>query len=51
MAARFEPTPSPLFQEVVNVIVGMSWRPELSVEEIPAPAKIAPISVAISAEL
>ena len=50
MAARFEPTPSPLFQEVVNVIVGMSWRPELSVEEIPAPAKIAPFSVAISAE-
>ena len=51
MAARFEPTPSPLFQEVVNVIVGMSWRPELSVEEIPAPAKIAPFSVAISAEV
>ncbi|PFG16617.1 Protein of unknown function (DUF3000) [Propionicimonas paludicola] len=51
MAARFEPTPSPLFQEVVNAIVGMSWRPELSVEEIPAPAKIAPFSVAISAEV
>jgi len=29
----------------------MSWRPELSVEEIPAPAKIAPFSVAISAEV
>jgi len=29
----------------------MSWRPELSVEEIPAPAKIAPFSVAISGEV
>lgn len=51
MAARFEPTPSPLFQDVVTAIVEMSWRPELSVEEIPAPAKIAPFSVAISAEV
>lgn len=51
MAARFEPTPSPLFQDVVTAIVGMSWRPELRVEEIPAPAKIAPFSVAISAEV
>lgn len=51
MAARFEPTPSPLFQDVVTAIVGMSWRPELAVEEIPAPAKIAPFSVAISAEV
>jgi Protein of unknown function (DUF3000). len=51
VAARFEPTPSPLFQDVVTAIVGMSWRPELRVEEIPAPAKIAPFSVAISAEV
>jgi len=51
VAARFEPTPSPLFQDVVTAIVGMSWRPELSVEEIPAPAKIAPFSVAISGEV
>jgi len=35
----------------VTAIVGMSWRPELSVEEIPAPAKIAPFSVAISGEV
>jgi hypothetical protein len=51
VAARFEPTPSPLFQDVVTAIVEMSWRPELSVEEIPAPAKIAPFSVAISADV
>jgi hypothetical protein len=30
---------------------GMSWRTELMIEEIPAPGKIAPYSVAIAAEL
>lgn len=29
----------------------MSWRPEVSIEEIPSPQRIAPYSVAISAEV
>lgn len=32
-------------------MLNMSWRPELSVEQIPAPGKIAPFASAISAEL
>lgn len=35
----------------MQAILGMSWRPELKVEEIPAPQKIAPFAVAISAEV
>lgn len=35
----------------MQAILGMSWRAELKVEEIPAPQKIAPFAVAISAEV
>ncbi len=35
----------------MQTILTTSWRPELKVEEIPAPAKIAPFAVAISAEV
>lgn len=35
----------------MQTILTTSWRPELTVEEIPAPAKIAPFAVAISAEV
>lgn len=35
----------------MQAILGMTWRPELTVEEIPAPQKIAPFAVAISAEV
>ncbi len=41
----------PLFENAVQAILAMSWRPELKVEEIPAPQKIAPFAVAISAEV
>ncbi|MCA0294345.1 MAG: DUF3000 domain-containing protein [Actinobacteria bacterium] len=51
MAARQEPSTPPLFDTAVQAILGMSWRPELKVEEIPAPQKIAPFAVAISAEV
>ncbi|MCB0911551.1 MAG: DUF3000 domain-containing protein [Propionibacteriaceae bacterium] len=51
MAARREPSTPPLFETAVQAILGMSWRPELKVEEIPAPQKIAPYAVAISADL
>jgi DUF3000 family protein len=49
-AGREQSTP-PLFDIAVQAILEMSWRPELKVEEIPAPAKIAPFAVAISAEV
>lgn len=41
----------PLFEMAVETLLTMPWRPELTVEEIPAPAKIAPFAVAISAEI
>jgi len=50
VAGREQSTP-PLFDMAVQAILNMSWRPELKVEEIPAPAKIAPFAVAISAEV
>ncbi|HEY3410611.1 MAG TPA: DUF3000 domain-containing protein [Propionicimonas sp.] len=50
VAGREQSTP-PLFDIAVQAILNMSWRPELEVEEIPAPAKIAPFAVAISAEV
>jgi hypothetical protein len=51
VAARREPSLPPLFETAVQAIFGMTWRPELKVEEIPAPQKIAPFAVAISAEV
>jgi len=51
VAARREPSTPPLFEAAVEAILGMSWRSELKVEEIPAPQKIAPYAVAISAEV
>lgn len=51
MAASREQITPPLFETAVQAILTMSWRPELKVEEIPAPAKIAPFAVAISAEV
>jgi hypothetical protein len=47
---RWEKSPT-LFDSVVAEIRSMVWRGELTIEEIPAPAKIAPYSVAISADL
>ncbi len=51
VAARREPSAPPLFETAVQAILGMTWRSELRVEEIPAPQKIAPFAVAISAEV
>ncbi len=42
---------SKLFDDAVSAVVGMAWRPELVVEEIPAPQRIAPHAVAISADV
>lgn len=41
----------PLFEMAAETLLTMPWRPELSVDEIPAPAKIAPFAVAISADI
>ena len=41
----------PLFEMAVETLLTMPWRAELTVEEIPAPAKIAPFAVAVSAEI
>lgn len=41
----------PLFVTAVQAILGMSWRAEVKVEEIPAPQKIAPFAIAISADV
>jgi hypothetical protein len=46
----WEKTPQ-FFDSVVSAMQGMSWRTELMIEEIPAPGRIAPYSVAIAAEL
>ncbi len=35
----------------VETLLTMPWRPELTVEEIPAPGKIAPFAVAVSADI
>lgn len=40
---------SRLFDEVVGALKGVPWRPELTIEEIPAPQRIAPYAVAIGA--
>lgn len=40
-----------LFDSVVAAIKAQTWRAELTIEEIPAPAKIAPFAVAIAADL
>ncbi|MFT3874965.1 MAG: DUF3000 domain-containing protein [Propioniciclava sp.] len=42
---------SGLFEEAAASLTGMLWRAELAVEEIPAPQRIAPFSVAISADV
>lgn len=42
---------SRLFDEAVAAVLGIGWRPELSIEEIPAPQRIAPYAVAIAADV
>lgn len=42
---------SGLFDEAVNALLSLPWRPELAVEEIPAPQRIAPYAVAIAADV
>jgi len=42
---------SQVFDEAAATLLAMPWRPELAVEEIPAPQRIAPYALAIAAEV
>ena len=42
---------SRLFDEAVAAVLAMPWRPELAIEEIPAPQRIAPYALAIAADI
>ena len=52
MAARTEAVPAPAeFRRAVEALSSAPWRPELAVEEIPAPQRIAPWSAALTADV
>jgi hypothetical protein len=52
VAATTDPTPAPsAFRRAVADLDAATWRPELSVESIPAPQRIAPFSVAVTADV
>jgi len=52
VAAHTEPAAAPdAFRRAVRDLLSASWRPELAVEEIPAPQRIAPFSAAITADV
>ncbi|MCA0251034.1 MAG: DUF3000 domain-containing protein [Actinobacteria bacterium] len=40
-----------VFEEAVDALASMSWRPELVIEELPAPQKIAPYAVAVGCDV
>ncbi|MDO5535533.1 MAG: DUF3000 domain-containing protein [Propionibacteriaceae bacterium] len=40
-----------MFEEASSSLLGMVWRPEVTVEEIPAPQRIAPFAAAIAADV
>ncbi|HET9871356.1 MAG TPA: DUF3000 domain-containing protein [Propionibacteriaceae bacterium] len=52
MGAKTDPSVTPdAFRRASRDLLGSSWRPELMVEEIPAPQRIAPFSAAITADV
>ena len=52
MAAHTEPVAAPDdFRQAVRDLLSATWRPEVAVEEIPAPQRIAPFSAAITADV
>lgn len=47
-----DPSPAPdVFRRAAQDLLAASWRPELLVEEIPAPQRIAPFCAAITADV
>ena len=52
VAATTDVTPAPsAFRRAVRDLKTASWRPELSIEDIPAPQRIAPFSAAVTADV
>jgi hypothetical protein len=52
VVATTEPTPAPsAFRRAVADLTAATWRPELAVEPIPAPQRIAPFAAAITADV
>ncbi|WP_375433483.1 DUF3000 domain-containing protein [uncultured Friedmanniella sp.] len=52
MAARTEVAPAPdAFRRAVQELMSASWRPELVVDEMPAPQRISPFAAAVTAEV
>ena len=52
MAATTDSAPAPdSFRRAVNDLLSASWRPELQVEQMPAPQRIAPFAAAITADV
>jgi len=52
VAAHTEPVTAPDdFRKAVRDLLSATWRPEVVVEEIPAPQRIAPFSAAITADV
>lgn len=50
MGATINPA-SRLFDDATAAVMAVTWRPELTIEEIPAPQRIAPYAVAIAADV
>jgi hypothetical protein len=52
VGAKSDPVPPPEpFSRAVADLLSASWRPELAVEEIPSPQRIAPFSAAVTADV
>lgn len=52
MAARSDSAPAPdAFRRAVQDLLSAPWRPELVVEEMPAPHRIAPFAAAVAADV
>jgi len=52
VAARTDAVPAPAeFRRALDALATATWRPELAVEDIPAPQRIAPFSAAVTADV
>jgi hypothetical protein len=51
VTARSHPTYPPAFARALRQLRSAPWRSEVSIEEIPSPQRIAPFSVAVSADV
>jgi len=51
VTARSHPAYPPAFARALRQLRGVPWRSEVSIEEIPSPQRIAPYSVAVSADV